>query len=1522
MTSPTRSNAADALLTQLRLGPSFREIAAMLLRQSLRDLYPTLAIDPDITLVCTPAWHIVDDQILPATAHYQALTDVLAIQAVLAVPSVFIESEHFLTQQPITVPAVHLPVRISEVGNLINLLAPVMLSAYQEQQLAFWNTRNGMAPQWQMLSTCLRNMWDVTTAPNWKGTDLDMARQLFNNPDRLNRTGDPFACKACLIDIGQGVEADNSSLKVLPIAVLAGTHETRTIILTYSLLHGYERFDSLAELGKALPRYVIASGSDAPLQWRLFEPDGNFFDQQACALIAIQIEAIGAIDFSAMRQGDANGVTLSSPPAVETLTPSNGPDIQWYQDALPEWLKSASSSDMALYSRHLKELAALHSTNAGASYQEGIAPLREYTLDALRTQMIAQHADAAALTLGDLEIRVQSQVVWGLFTVPGKIETATFSLVDLALQNLIALPLGNKSLVLHNARSVPEWLSTDYVESLVSQVDIGRQYPLLIKQKLLDDPQESARRQALYSQHLRIQLPLLALQYKILGQSGIDERGYRYVAALMEPLDADRQVDGQPIVLRPLAFLPLRRDGGAADEVANMYVIGPQDPSTGPCLLYRPLFEPPLIQYPSPTNLLYAITQDLDLRDAVLAWLPEAVRNDYANYTFPGQLPSPWAVVRFLVDPAKLLIMSGPMSLGGTPLNGDLLASLFKANANALVELADRQSVSNAENRWATFKHAGWLALNAALPFLGSTAGAAAWVWQVMDQLQQVVDAQQRPKDQERWAALVELLMNLGMAITLHAVRRTQPARRRLPASSAEKPVSAAPVALDVKQLKDISGPELPHDHPQSLYTGGAITLTASSLAKRLDSIKVSKPQGLGSQNTATGAYTHLYPLGPKWYAPVGPRWFEVTVDEGDTVVIIDPKQPGHNGPPLINNAKGEWFIDTRLRLRGGGPKLKTKKAKDVASLKALEVRAKLEKFEREKTAAQTHLQQVQKAMADAPSTSAQATHRRLYLATLENQRQDYETALTQLNTLNVFAPVTNYQQQALGYLKVQLDLTQAGITEALTTFTPKLRTVLNQIETQAESPQQRHIADAWQMSEMNRDMIARLDYVQSRFSRLQGLAKEGLQLIQNTKRLMPAYTREDLNALQVSLARNLCLSEKSTASAPDAWVAIDRIVDTAEIAVQGLRDTLGERSEARLDERIETLNSLIEQFKTLDERLQDFPEDFPEQAQDQPIARLREQIGIYARRALIELGMLHTDRETLRSRPTPPPTPPRPRKKFINTRYNGVLIGEPRLTSAGLETDLVDIRSPLTQQVMATFHEKQPGQWVQQIKPSATPAPALDLPASIDAGQALLDGLPAFNQRASTQISEATRTASGIEYMLHQHAMSLERADDAIEHALTQSNATESETRSAATVGKQLSTAVKKLYEEASSYRLRTIKQRPPTVEGIEWLKSKNEISIKKTVNRQRNGPTDYLDVYTISERSTHMLLWYAHFHYSAAWTMAKSFVSARLKTPEEVRQGADANHIPSLSDQQKIDFYRSEISLEQARRVFFGAQ
>lgn len=268
------------------------------------------------------------------------------------------------------------------------------------------------------------------------------------------------------------------------------------------------------------------------------------------------------------------------------------------------------------------------------------------------------------------------------------------------------------------------------------------------------------------------------------------------------------------------------------------------------------------------------------------------------------------------------------------------------------------------------------------------------------------------------------------------------------------------------------------------------------------------------------------------------------------------------------------------------------------------------------------------------------------------------------------------------------------------------------------------------------------------------------------------------------------------------------------------------------------------------------------------------------------------------------------------------MVVGEPQLSATGQETGLVDVRSPLSNTVVATFHEKSDGFWVQRAKTVKTVNLPIDLQASVTTGNTLLTGLTAFKQRITELANQAQRTPIGIEYLYHQHAHRLEQASRDIEQALTQKNLAQGDVTLASSVKKSLAEATATLYQQSIENVLRMTKQHPPTPSGVQWLKDRNAISIKKTINRRRikSATPDYLDEYSITDRSTHKVLWYAHFHYSTDWTTLRSFLSARLKTPQEQSLGATADTIRRLSSAQRVAFHRSEINESQAQTLFFN--
>ena len=1528
-----RPSTAYGLLTQLTTGPTTREVASTLLKTALSEQYPTLNLNPDLAMLVTPRWRVDKEVIEPLEPLVESLTSILARQALGREPVTYLEGEHFLTLQPDTTPSVHLPVKIDTIGRLINELALLLYSAFQEQQLDYWNASyNSAGLRWQVFSSALRKIWNVTHVQGWDEDDCAMARTLYHAPDLAMRAGkDPYQSHAYLMDVDVQRPTHQEHVGLLDTAILVGTHKQRTIILTYSLIAGYERFDSMEQLSDNLLYKLSNVHPGAEVKWRLYEPRGNFFDSQACALIALQIDAIGALGKDAADNraelARRRPTVARIMPSIEDLSDHRLSNIREIHQRLPAWMIAASDLEMAAYGRLMIDLAQLHTHYRGRSFNDDIAPIRDYAREQLQGR-IKTHPQGAKLNVEKIQIVIQSPVIWGTFVVPGGKDITRRGLIDLALENLTGLPTGVSSVV-YNDNDAPDWLTFDYLKGVIESLDIGASYPALIRQKLLDDPLESKRRQTLYTSHLRLQLPLLALQMKMQHRNGLDERGFLYVAAAVQAEAYERHVDGQPAVIRPLAFSPALRPGHRQDVVANMFVIGPRDHTVGPCVLYRPLLQPMLMQFPSRQNLLYAIKHDRALRESVLAWLPEADRFNYGQYVFPDTLPSPWTAVRALVEPATLVYMSGPIDLGDEALLGDPLATLFTSNANALIELATRQSVSNVQKRWDTLRHAGWQIFNGALPFLGRTAGIAVWIWQIMDDLQEAEVLVDTPEAPAPWAALVDMFLNLGMALALHVALR-HPTREvivesleplaepELDLSEVTKETPIAPIKeISITRQPDIADRELPPAHQGPLHVSGALKRAPSSLGELLDTFAVAKPEGLGDPIKTANEYQHLRFQADKWYVAVGQRWFEVIVDENDDVLIVDPKNPSRTGPLLIHNMAGQWFVDTRLRLRGGGFRNRRRAAQEQKPSRIQALRRELTAFNADEKRAQAQLSSALSSIGTEPGPSTEL-RREAFITQVDQRLEAYDAPIRQLRALSVIDSVPNYQSVMVDYLNKQLVLTRTAVEERLGPFRDLLTTTVDTLESEPPADPQTQAGHAQTMSDMNVEMMRRMEYVESRFRELDGLGAAGARVIQATMRVLPNIRVTDLKALQITIARYLCSATTEGGGQDTARGRLHDIVDAVDLSVQSFIEVLDKINGSPLDQRIEVLNSLVEQFALGDQRLLDLHADYPQHLLREPLETLRQHIDDFHQRAIQDLVKLLRERRSQEPKPGPSKPPTTPQRKIIKTRFQGVVVGQPRES----DSSLVDVKAPMTGKIIATFHEKTPGVWVEREAPvEHAPTPKkVDLDTSVNAGQSLLDEEATTTRRILGHSRKAGRLPVEIEEMFSQYATRLARAASEIETALTQLNLTGIDRPLAATLNKNLTDASTRVFELGKDTRISMIKQQPPTATRLEWLHNDGQVTIKQVGARRRlKGPgKDYLDEYEIRDTQDNAVLWYAHFHYPSPQAAVEAFSAAHLKTRDQQKLGG-AFERKGASDREQIAIYRSEISPALARSLFF---
>ncbi|WP_249483175.1 hypothetical protein [Pseudomonas sp. HS6] len=497
MTEPAAAatpSVSPPLLKQSRLieltgqGYSLNQVASALLREALNKSHSDQHIDPDHTMLATP---LGETDATPNTAGafaFESLTHAFIQHCLHKTTADYIEGEHFLTRTPSAIPPTLLPVSMDDITALMNDHTPFLLLEYQQRQLDYWNESANTQPRWQELSDLLCSAANVQSANGWDVDECALARFVAQHPDKAERStvsSDFAGLRACMMDIDLVDDADSAHLTIAGALVLSATVKQRQRILMYTIVDGYESFDSLAALGETLPQRLGPELSERSLKWRLIEPDGHIFDAVAQALISNQLGAIEALDPASQSVSAHSG---SGRHSHDRFSPLERARLDQLEEAIPDWLQAGSIHDLQDYSRYIAELGTLRNDAGSGAFKEDDIPLiKPYAERRMREAIIADEraVGAADLPLEHLLITVTNSFGTGDFTLPNPFDQVHETLGEFALQNA---PPYLATIAFDNGRAVPAWLTVDFLTAIAEKVDIGGHYPPLIKRTLIDDP--------------------------------------------------------------------------------------------------------------------------------------------------------------------------------------------------------------------------------------------------------------------------------------------------------------------------------------------------------------------------------------------------------------------------------------------------------------------------------------------------------------------------------------------------------------------------------------------------------------------------------------------------------------------------------------------------------------------------------------------------------------------------------------------------------------------------------------------------------------------------------------------------------------------------------------------------------------------------------------------------------------------------------------------------------------------------
>lgn len=1523
MTKTTRTDLAPPLLNKSQLieqtsdGPTLQEAARQLLGKALQKAFPEQRIDPDKAMLMTPIWYREGEDLESHSSQFESLTHALARQAFTGTPASYIEGEHFLTLTPHAVEPIHLPVSMDAITTLLNEYAPALFDGFAQSQLDFWNAAAKRMPRWQRLSDTLQAALNVQTVEDWDADQCSLARHVSQFPDQASRAATPAGLtnvRACLIDIDLVFDmAESSKTQHLMLAgalVLSATIGSRELITMYTIDKGYESFDSMAQLGASLPDRIDLDLKGQSLKWRLYEPDGNVFDAMVWALVSCQIDSIKALD------------PMSRSPAAKLAwreyagtsdSPEDKARIEQLENAIPEWLLAGSLDEIQTYSGYLTALGKLRGAT-GSDVFDGseIALIRDYAQQQMHAAIIAdqQMKITTPLRLDDVRITITQSFEAGGFTLPDPRQVKVQSLGEFALYNSAPYIA---EVAYADGTPAPDWMTIEFLTRMASEVDIGKNYPMLIKTTLIDDPEQARRHKLRYSRQLPLLLPMLALEYKLRHLGDVDEQGYRQVCQLMASIAGNTPVTDWPVQIRPLAFIPHFRQGSTPDTVTNMYIIGPRQGSAGPCLLYRPLLDQPLRQFPSEQNMLYAFYQAGELRDAVLAWLPgRALSFEYAQYVFSSGLPSLWTITDMAFDPFSHFDLSAAVGLANTPLSTDILATLFDGNSQAMAELADRQSTSNAERRWALLADSSWALFGVATNFLSGPAGAAVWVWQTISQLQQVVDAHEAGDNSAQWSSIGDVLLTLGILlaqkVSTRRLRISSPLSEELALSSklAEESLLVSLMPGETTIITHDSTPlksRLPETHASALAPVTLIRVDAkTTFLQTLDRMKVSRPdlpEGTRANND------NLYALGDKLYAEVGERWFEVRAEPDEPIFVIDPQDPAHPGLCVQYDQQAKrWHWELKLRLRGGGPTGRIEALRREKTRRKDEAWAALHRFMEQEATSKAELTDALRLTENSDLSAAMSEEEiATYISKSDALASGYSQALIELEKWREAGGAgVFYQAQLMRFTVEQNRFLNGWLRMKLREYAKIVAPQLSTLEPAETRSRPMQMAAARKAIAVSDEMVERLTLLHSSLERLDNHTGTTRKVSGELKRLMPLLSRHDLRANEIGMSIELALKD-----APDDKLAPLRqlIIPIFEGVADAGHSLFSRVSLARAtkhpDLSVEQLSALVDRLADADRRLQDLAINSSEQLETVRFQRVQHLVTEFHQLARERLLKVLPEPEEIplaaMARLEPTPSGSRAIGKVNKSRPRVI---ETQKTSA-TETPPSLEEMPIVRNAVKVTVQ----------------APALSDEETISNAMTMVADSTPLIKRLRADAQRPSRIPADMKDLFDQQASRLDQTAETVDSIFARKSAV----FPVELLSTELRTVAARLRREGISVYGSMLTGRKPRETYLLWLYEHDLVQIVKDERgrirtKQRK---DYFQEYRINDKARqNKPLWVAHFHYDSLTEPDDRFTAAHLKFADGYLQELPARTRQELETFDAVDNVLRRIIRPQVADLF----
>lgn len=1540
------STQAQTVSLQFAARPTFEQIALSTLDQAIKKDNPWRPLDLSKLVLATPnkvnGW--------TTTPFMTLVVDYLAT----GTPINFTEwsSRGCFLSEKMPHPLRARAPNMSKLEKILLELPWTVPIEFENALVRYWNADKDPyqgTSRWNWLSGVLRNILQArglqqSSLSNQAREIIDQITRWPINKHRLLADSQSpvyaYSLKSTLIHGGSRTEISSSEI------LLSRATKSGTLLLLCSPGRAVQSFDSLEAFHRHWSELIANKYLVDSVTCTRYEIAGNVFDTQAALILEQQLTDLRAVELPS-RVGLQKLRTLYhelSDPArylLDTLYPK--PQMaQLIEPVLPEWLKKAPIADQTKFQHYCLLLASAKKRSPGQTFLSDIKDIRTFTSQALLERMTQTNdswpTKALTSSYNPDDVMLTFTVAAGYPGTIGIVEKKTMKLTELAINNLVARPSGYFTLSHHLGLTLPEWLTPAYITrqgGLIEQVDIGATYPRYLEQKLFDDL--PTLRQQRFAVQVPTELLLEALKQTLDDEPCMTRQGLGLLEAVLQ-LDADeQQVDGRPVVIRPLAFL--RKPKSHPDIVTNMFVIEPQDVETGPHLLYRPFYSPSLMEYPSRQALMAAISVDGDLQNSILTWISDTARAVYANGGFleprivrfhPGDEYNPIEKPA----PATLAIDGNNSELMQSLHNGELMQYLYGSNARALVAQADREAVSNAESRWAVLLEGGGLLFNTLLmlPVLRGPLISVAWLWNVIAVAGQDIPAMQSDDPTARELATVDFLLNfamlghqalsLGEPVPKPLDQKLEDQAMRLPAPRVIPEQWPRPALPDVVQ-----GPvylpgehaRVAFDHLDFSFASARRRLTPEQRA-RLQRLTVPRPAVLPAP-LAHGEYNGLYLIDHQWHALVDGELYRVDAWDG-TVQIIDPLNPERRGPALRSDGQGNWSVDVGLNLRGGMPPKRIDEQRRINQQRKADIKKETDQFF-EKSEERTtrinvnkRLLKVVESLTPPDEKRSSQVRESYYSALKENADAALKVLSNEAESIKLNQPIATKNIVQLTELVIEMGREAIGVTRkdirALdANYASFQSSSLEDLLKKVGDDPQGLFKFARQMYVLNERSIYWMDLEHRLLDTLSNQGSNSREAFDRLTLDRPVAKADSLatKALQVPIASMLASRGEG---------------ETSE-HMQRLSTSLMEQIQSHsmlwsyeFSEQFEVLESLAERYGQALDALQIVKSLHGEELDMVYFDRLVTLVDELYQQVSQELATEIKPEQKPRTRqPKRAGTSAgRPQKKVIRTRLNGVLIGDLKPASTALPLETVEVRSEKDNRLLGTYSSHEDA-WdlVKEVRP-APPLKTRPVSEIKGAARKLLGQLEQLLQN-SKRYKAQCRYPQEIEEIMNNEADRFRNLAQEFEQAVKTSTATP-DTRDQ-TLIQQLRKAAADLTAQGGYLRTELSLKLPPTDGNLRYLFEKELIQVSKTgVRRDMTGDRgDYMQEYAINDLKG-FPLWYAHFHYQTVDAPKADYSAAHLKTKEQRRESYHSMLAKADSPYAVVNIHRGKIGRPMAERWF----